>query len=181
MLAGSVAAVTAVIVTARGPEAGPQLVAAGRGARWIEAGPGVRQRRANDCGPAALAHALRRTGRTVPFPDAASSLVPRPAGCRLDEIAAEAARLGVPSRLSRSDPDSVEGVGTPALLHLTEGHFVVLEGRSTRGDWIVWDPAFGRLAYSGSALAARWSGHALELRINPLEPSPEPAPREESE
>jgi predicted double-glycine peptidase len=179
LAAGSVALFAALLGAARGPEAGVRAVAMWRGARWLEAGPGIRQQRGNDCGPAALAHVLRRAGLAVPFPDGGSGLVPGPAGCRLDEIAAAAARRGVRVRLRRVAREAVDAVEPPAILHLAEGHFVVLEGRGAR-ESVVWDPAFGRIAYGADALADRWSGHALEIDVpDGIGGTGSPSPRKE--
>ena len=55
----------------------------------------VRQSGPFDCGPAALAHCLRRLGIDAPYPDARGRIRPSVRGCRLDELADEALRWGL--------------------------------------------------------------------------------------
>ena len=149
----------------RSPRSGLAALAWVRGARVVDGPVGVRQRRANDCGPAALAHVLHRFGRSVPYPDPGSGLALGPKGCRLDEIAREAERLGLVARLRQADASAPEVIREPAILHLTVGHFIVLEGRTPAGDLLVHDPSLGSLAISRKSLARQWSGWALELSL----------------
>jgi ATP-binding cassette subfamily B protein len=131
------------------------------GGRYLEAGDGVRQRAGNDCGPAALAHALRRLGLGVPYPDGASVVRLRPRGCGFEDLAREAARHGVLAAHRRMRPAEPGLLPAPSILFLRQGHFVVLEGRDASGRYVVHDPALGRVAFSGGALGAAWSGDVL--------------------
>ena len=149
----------------RSPQSGLAAVAWVRGARRGDGPVGVRQRRANDCGPAALAHVLRGLGRRVAYPDPGSRLALGSRGCRLDEIAREAERCGLVARMRRTDVSAPEAVTPPAILHLSVGHFVVLEGRTEGGDLLVHDPSLGSLQISGKSLARQWSGWVLELSL----------------
>jgi hypothetical protein len=149
----------------RSPRSGLAALAWAHGARVVDGPRGVRQRRANDCGPAALAHVLRELGLAAPYPDPGSPLALGPRGCRLDEIAREATRRGLVARVRRADPSVPEGIRVPAILHLAVGHFVVLEGRSVGGEWLVHDPSLGSLAIPPKTLARQWSGWVLELSL----------------
>ena len=144
----------------RSQESLPAFVAWTQGARLLDQ-EGIRQRQANDCGPAALAHALRQIGIAAPYPNA--SLVPGEDGCRMDDIDREASRLGASSRLRHLPTSALESVGVPAVLHLRRGHYVVLEGRTRSGGFVLHDPSLGRIEQSRSVVAEQWSGWVLEL------------------
>jgi ATP-binding cassette subfamily B protein RaxB len=135
----------------------------------VEGEGGIRQRGRNDCGPAALAHCLRRLGAAVAYPDPGIRVRPGPRGCRLDELAAEADRLGWMARARRADRCHLRRLRPPAILHVDGDHFVVLEGRE-RGRWLLHDPARGPVRCSARALTARWTGWVLE--IGPRRPGP---------
>ncbi|NNE43662.1 MAG: hypothetical protein HKN12_05600, partial [Gemmatimonadetes bacterium] len=141
-----------------------------RGAEFVERGPGVRQRTRSDCGAAALAHAMRRLGRPVPFPDPESGL-PVAGGCTLPELVEEARRCGADARAVRHDPLRPGRVRTPAVLFwrqgwIRPGHFVVLEGPAGADSWSVFDPAVGRVRFSTRSLARLWTGNALEFTVS---------------
>ncbi|MFN8178357.1 MAG: cysteine peptidase family C39 domain-containing protein [bacterium] len=152
----------AELATARWPV--PALVAWARDARFLGEG-GVRQRRATDCGPAALTEALRCLGMDVPYPDPEGGIALGPRGCGLDDLERAAARRGAVARMRRLDPPELDGVRAPAVLHLREGHFVVFEGRGPSGGVLIVDPSLGRLEQSSRNLARHWSGWVLELSL----------------
>ena len=137
-----------------------EVLARLQGARFHGAG-GVRQQAANDCGPAALAHCLRRLGRAAPYPDPDGRLTPGPRGCTFAELAAEARRLGWPVRVRRIVPARLGDVALPAILWLRRGHFVVVEGRTPDGRWLGHDPALGRVSWTPEALERAWGGEIL--------------------
>lgn len=157
--------VASMAQTSSSEHALPSLVAWVRGARFVEARNVVRQRRANDCGPAALAEGLRRLGLDAPYPGPAERIVLGPRGCALQDLAEEAFRYGAVAKVRRLAPREVGEVAPPAILHLTEGHFVVLEGRTADGNFLIADPSLGRLEQPPSSLVRHWSGYALELRL----------------
>ncbi|MBZ0266864.1 hypothetical protein K8I85_01800 [bacterium] len=140
------------------------LLARVRGGRFVEIGDGVLQRRANDCGPAALVHCLRLLGEDAPYPDPACRVPLTARGCRMDALAEEAERRGREVRTRRLPPDGGLGsVTPPAILHAREGHYLVFEGVRQDGTVVLHDPALGRVLHSPRALARRWSGHVLEF------------------
>ena len=143
----------------------PSFVAWVRGARLVGVQDVVRQRRSNDCGPAALAEGLRELGVAVPYPDPSAAVKLSRQGCGLEDLAREAERRGVRARLVRLDPSEVDAVMPPAVLHLKEGHFVLLQARTDRGAALLVDPSLGRLEQSPRSLARHWSGYALELSL----------------
>jgi ABC-type bacteriocin/lantibiotic exporter with double-glycine peptidase domain len=133
------------------------------------------QLRANDCGPAALADCLRRLGSPVPYPDPASGVRLGPRGCGFGELVAEAERYGHRAVHRRVDPDSVRGLRPPAVLYLRRGHFVVYEGPGESGDFVIHDPALGRVAMGRAALARLWTGDVLVFPPDRSDPADPPA------
>ncbi|MGQ0722396.1 MAG: cysteine peptidase family C39 domain-containing protein, partial [Candidatus Eiseniibacteriota bacterium] len=127
LLAGTGVAVLAVAGVARHEHPARHLAARVRGGRLVEWREGVAQVHANDCGPAALVHCLRRMGRQVPYPDPQCGVRLGPRGCGFDELVREARRLGASARHRRVETRDLDGIGVPAVLYLTYGHFVALE------------------------------------------------------
>lgn len=126
---------------------------------------GVLQQRANDCGPAALAHCLRQLGAEAPYPDPDGRVVLTRRGCRLDALAAEAERKGWHPRMRRLSVHSqdLSELRTPAIVHVKEGHFLVFEGVTGAGRVVLHDPALGRISHSERTFRRRWTGHVLDF------------------
>jgi ABC-type bacteriocin/lantibiotic exporter with double-glycine peptidase domain len=141
-----------------------RLAARAQGGRFLEAGDGVRQVRGNDCGPAALAHCLRRIGVPAPYPDPDSTVRLGPRGCGFGQLVREAARWGRCAEHRRLDPPRIDSVAVPAVLYLRRGHFVAYEGADEDGRRIVHDPALGRMSFSREGLGRVWTGDVLEFR-----------------
>jgi ABC-type bacteriocin/lantibiotic exporter with double-glycine peptidase domain len=155
------AAGVVVVGLARGDHPARIVMAALGGARFHGVGTGVLQRSSNDCGPAALAHCLRRLGREAPYPDPESRIRIGPRGCSLGELATEASRQGWPVVVRRIELAELAGVEAPAILHLRPGHFVVYEGWGPDGRCRGHDPAVGSVSWSRWSLALRWGGEIL--------------------
>jgi hypothetical protein len=136
------------------------VMAALGGARFDGVG-GVLQRSSNDCGPAALAHCLRRLGREAPYPDPESEIRMGPRGCSLGALAEEASRRGWEVVVRRIELADLRGVAPPAILHLRPGHFVVYEGWDGGGRCRGHDPAVGAVSWSVRSLGLRWGGEIL--------------------
>ncbi|GJM44607.1 MAG: hypothetical protein DHS20C21_14490 [Gemmatimonadota bacterium] len=139
------------------------LLVAIQGGRFLEVGSGVLQTGPNDCGPAALAHCLRRLGADAPYPDPECTVPLGRNGCRLDALAADAERQGWSTRVRRLATGEVGSVLPPAILHSREGHFLVLERVGTDGEVFLHDPAVGSIRHSAASWARRWTGHVLEF------------------
>jgi predicted double-glycine peptidase len=155
--------VGSLCLLARTEHPGRFLLVAIRGGRFQEIGNGVLQTGPNDCGPAALVQCLRDLGEEVPYPDPDCGIVLTERGCRMDALAAEAARLGWDTRSRRLDPQRIGEVRPPAILHAREGHFLVFEGIRPDGSVELQDPAVGRITHTPESLARRWTGHVLEF------------------
>jgi ABC-type bacteriocin/lantibiotic exporter with double-glycine peptidase domain len=155
--------VFAAVGVARHENPARHLAARVRGGRLVDWRDGVAQVHANDCGPAALAHCLRRMGRQVPYPDPHCDVRLGPRGCGFEELVREAGRLGVPARHRRVDTRELDRICVPAVLYLSYGHFVALEEVDRSGRVIVHDPALGRVEFSPGAVRRLWSGDVLEF------------------
>ena len=177
--AGVLGAGAAVVVVAREEHPLLSLAARWQGARFEGMGSGVRQQRANDCGPAALAHCLRRLGVPVPYPDAESTIPLGRGGCSFAALAVEAARWGRQASIRRIDPGDLGEVRPPAILYLRRRHFVVYEGRDPEGRVVVHDPALGRLSYPPQGLGRHWGGEVLSFRSREREGPDEERTREQ--
>lgn len=164
VLLGALGVGAAGAVVARWDHPAQRLAARAGGGRFLEAGDGVRQVRRNDCGPAALAHCLRRIGVPAPYPDPESTVRLGPHGCGFGELVREAARWGRRAEHRRVDPPRIDSVAAPAVLYLRRGHFVAYEGTDGLGRRIVHDPALGRMSFSPEGLRHVWTGDVLEFR-----------------
>jgi predicted double-glycine peptidase len=176
LIAFGVVVATAVLIGGPRDQVVMRAAARWNGARFVETGGGVRQRAGNDCGPAALAHALRTLGIPAPYPDPDARVVLTRKGCRFGDLLRECERYEVDARIDRISATRLEGIAPPAILFLKRGHFVVYEG--WRGDHVlVHDPAIGRVEYAWLSLARRWRG---EVMLFPAESRPTATTREDS-
>jgi ABC-type bacteriocin/lantibiotic exporter with double-glycine peptidase domain len=123
----------------------------------LQAGP-------SDCGLAALANLAVRLGRETPPYDELLARHPAPkGGFALSNLQAVSAELGIGLTPWQVEAASLATIPLPAILHLSEGHFVVLVGRESR-DWDVVDPQLGLLRVRPARLRQAFSGAALLLR-----------------
>lgn len=146
--------------------------------RWpgrVRRVPYVPQGEETDCAPACLASVLARFGRRVPLRELREATGASRDGvdaarllrtARGYGLAARAVRVTIPWHEGTPDPAPLSGLRLPAIAHLADGHFVVLE--RVRGDQvIVVDPALGRFPWQLAELAPRLSGVMLLLEPGP--------------
>lgn len=137
------------------------------GGRVLSADDVVRQVGLNDCGPAALANALRLGGYADPSLATLTRLAGTAAqGTSLLQLRAAAQALGVRSFALAGRDARLAGPGAgirwplPLITWVDSSHFVVVE-RVTRQDvWIV-DPAVGRYTLPHAAVRGWWSNAVL--------------------
>lgn len=158
--AAAVALVSPALRSAPAEHGVRHIVARWNGATFVEVGDGVFQRRGNDCGPAALAHALRLLGVPAPYPDTSSTIELGRRGCRFGDLHRECGRYGVAAEFRRTDVLGLERTRPPAVLFLSRGHFVVFEG-SEGGVIRVHDPSIGRIEYRADSFHRRWRGELM--------------------
>lgn len=125
---------------------------------------GVRmQRNRNDCGVAALEMLVEHAGGNV------SSLVgwheavsERGAGMTLLEMRKSATAAGIETRGLRADIAGLRRITLPAILHF-DRHYVVLDSIGDTGEYLLRDPANGRMRMSTDAFREAWTGEVLAL------------------
>lgn len=170
-LAAVLAAAGAGAAVTRDPRVIPRL--AGRwavyraGGQMLAGADVVLQAGPSDCGPAALAHALRLGGyRTPSLATLARLAHTTAAGTSLPRLAAAAGLLGAPARLIVGAGARFTGATPPAppplVAWVDRSHFVVLERVTARGVQIA-DPAVGRYLLPRPALRRRWSDAVLAV------------------
>ncbi|MCY3694001.1 MAG: cysteine peptidase family C39 domain-containing protein [Chloroflexi bacterium] len=121
----------------------------------------VMQRTWRDCGLAAVATTLHALGMEVP--DYAELLQRFPAPddgftmWQLKEIMSELGVVSVPWDLPAASLDTVP---TPAIVHLSQGHYVVLLTRRQHV-WEIADPMVGRMESTRRSVRHAFSGAAL--------------------
>jgi ABC-type bacteriocin/lantibiotic exporter with double-glycine peptidase domain len=161
VVAGAVLVVVVAVALGRTEDPLRTAMARWHGARFHGIGDGVLQLRSNDCGPAALAHCLRRLGQPVRYPDFGRGIRLSRRGCTLEQLVEVALQWDWRAVRRRIEPADLAGVSPPAILYLRHGHFVAYEGRSADGRYVFHDPALGRLSYSFESLVRRWGGEIL--------------------
>lgn len=83
-------------------------------------------------------------------------------GTRLRDLMKIAEQLSLGSRALRLEPENLEDISLPAILHWDMDHFVVLK-EVRRNRFVVFDPARGRVSYSLAGISNHFTGVALEL------------------
>lgn len=84
------------------------------------------------------------------------------AGMTLRGLVDQAGRLGFMSRAARIEPEDLDKVALPAVLHWRRNHFVVLRSL-TRTGAVLHDPARGEVHITRDSLARGFTGVILEL------------------
>lgn len=87
-------------------------------------------------------------------------------GVDLNQLIALASALDMQCRPIRCEPEDLQGLSLPAILHWRLNHFVVLE-RVRRGRFHIIDPAHGSMTMSRAELADAFTGVAVEVNTTP--------------
>ncbi len=136
--------------------------------------PVILQAEQSECGLACLAMALNFHGHRIDINTLRARMGATQQGLTLKALMQLAERLELGARPLRLEPAELGKLQLPAILHWDMNHFVVLKA-VRRGKVVVHDPALGEVSHDLKALAARFTGVALELR-----PSPSFQPKEET-
>lgn len=124
----------------------------------------VRQRRGNDCGPAALATVAAHHGRAFDYDGVCSQAALGGCGMDLLTLSRLAAGLGFRTEGLKGSYDAIAACRLPAIAHfhrpLGGGHFVVVHEWTTAGV-ILADPGRGLRKLSRRAFSRRWTGYLL--------------------
>ncbi|KAG0923124.1 hypothetical protein G6F31_019639 [Rhizopus arrhizus] len=84
----------------------------------------------------------------------------------VSDISDVAERKGLVARPLRAEPDELDQLVLPAVLHWNMDHFVVLEKVKAR-KVVILDPSQGRVEISWAALGRHFTGVAIELLKGP--------------
>lgn len=132
----------------------------------------VRQLGAGDCGLAAIVTLANLLGRETPIDYRAlyNEVSPPDSGLDLNTLVKLAADMGLPLSSVRLNNSALMSTAPPFILHLKQGHYIVLLQRYNR-EWLVADPKTG-LTRRPLALALEMSsGVALIPSISKSIPS----------
>lgn len=97
-------------------------------------------------------------------------------GATLKDLVAIATHLGLAARPLRLEPDELDLLATPCILHWDLNHFVVLK-RVTSGAIVIHDPGVGVRRLARAQVLKHFTGVALELSPTSAFSSAQPAPR----
>jgi predicted double-glycine peptidase len=128
--------------------------------RWVG------QKEASDCGVACLAMAARYHGLSVTPDEIRARTAVGQAGATLGELARSAESIGLSAHAVRVSLGQWRHVHPPAVVHLNNGHYVVLF-RLDGGAVLLGDPSSGVVTVSVAHFTQAATGNALLLRPRP--------------
>ncbi|MGN6151023.1 MAG: peptidase domain-containing ABC transporter [Lysobacteraceae bacterium] len=132
--------------------------------------PVVHQDEIAECGLACLAMIARYHGHDIDLAGLRRRFPVSAKGATLARLIAIADRLQLAARPLRTEPDALDELRLPCVLHWDMNHFVVL-ARVGRRDVTVHDPARGAVVLSIAELGRHFTGIALELSpVDPFRP-----------
>jgi ATP-binding cassette subfamily B protein RaxB len=128
--------------------------------------PVILQAEQSECGLACLAMVLNFHGHRIDINTLRARMGASQQGTTLKGLMQAAERVELGARPLRLEPEELDKLQLPALLHWDMNHFVVLK-TVRRGRAIIHDPALGEVVHEAKALAQHFTGVALELRPSP--------------
>ena len=124
--------------------------------------PVILQSECNECGLAALAMVLNFHGHRIGLGTLRSRFAVSRNGLSLKALMQLADELHLTARALRLEPENLENLALPAILHWDLKHFVVLKKTNHRGV-VLHDPAKGEVRASWAEVERSFTGVALEL------------------
>jgi ABC-type bacteriocin/lantibiotic exporter with double-glycine peptidase domain len=128
--------------------------------------PVILQTEAAECGAACLAMVLARHGRPITLEAARVACSTARDGVDADRLVAAAKSHGLEARGLRREPEALEDLPFPQILHWNFNHFVVLES-CRRGRFVIHDPASGRRVLDRREFGQCFTGIVLVLEPGP--------------
>lgn len=128
--------------------------------------PVILQMEAAECGAACLAMILARHGRPITLEAARVACSTAGDGLDAERLVAAAKSYGLEARGLRREPETLEDLPLPLILHWNFDHFVVLES-CRRGRFVIHDPASGRRVLDRHEFGQCFTGIALVLQPGP--------------
>ncbi len=124
--------------------------------------PVILQNEAAECGLACLAMVAAAHGLDVDLPTLRQRFAISLKGATLADLAATARALRLQPRAVRAEPEQLDMMPLPAILHWEFNHFVVLVSINGR-EAVIHDPARGERRVRLDELSRHFTGAALEL------------------
>jgi ATP-binding cassette subfamily B protein RaxB len=131
--------------------------------------PFVQQSEAAECGLACLAMVAGHHGLKTDMPALRRRFGLSLKGATLKSLIAIAEQIGFSARPLRGEPEALDRLPLPAVLHWDMQHFVVLTGVSRKLGGLggrryrIHDPAAGQRTIGSEELSRRFTGVAMEL------------------
>src|SRR5215475_4198860 len=124
--------------------------------------PVIRQAEATECGHACLAMIAGWHGHQIDLVSLRLHQTASSAGTSLHALALLAEQFALRARALRLEPEGLDRIKLPAILHWDMNHFVVLK-LVRRGRAVIHDPARGALTLPIKEVAQHFTGIAMEF------------------
>ena len=124
--------------------------------------PLIRQAEATECGHACLAMIAGWHGHQIDLVSLRLHQAASSAGTSLHALALLAEQFALRARALRLEPEDLDRIKLPAILHWDMNHFVVLKS-VRRGKAVIHDPARGALTLATKEVAQHFTGIAMEF------------------
>lgn len=130
---------------------------------WRKTTPQILQAEASECGLACIAMIAGYHGLNIDLHKLRSAPIGTQQGTNLNQLISLAQSLNLSSRALKLEPEHLNNLQLPCILHWNMQHYVVLTKVTAKGIHIQ-DPAIGRKKVSWHDVDQRFTGVALELQ-----------------
>jgi ATP-binding cassette, subfamily B, bacterial CvaB/MchF/RaxB len=127
--------------------------------------PTILQTEITECGIACLAMVSSYFGMRTDLVALRSRLGTAQDGVNLNQLIAQASRIGLSARAVKAELSSLKRLKTPCILHWDLNHFVVLK-KAGRRRIVIHDPAIGVVKMSYAEASEHFTGFAVEFEPN---------------